>query len=746
MRTWTLKSRSPPTYDHTIIHTATGFVNAITSLPANGEFPQGLVVSGGQDQIIDARPPDSQTQKDPDRLLIGHAGNICALDTSKDAKQPYLVSGSWDCSARIWDVHEGRELAVLEPHEASVWAVLAFDESTVVTGAADQMIRVFSKTGKLQNEFKASDEPVRAICRVDAKVWHGAVIATAGNDQLIKLWTASGEQVATLVGHENFIYSLDSLPSGELVSSGEDRTVRIWKDNECIQTITHPAISVWSVAARPNGDIITGASDKIVRVFTRDKDRVAEASVLEAFTQSVSSSSIPQQAMNQDINKEKLPGPEFLTQKSGTKDSQVQMIREHDNSVSAYQWSAASSEWVKIGTVVDSAGSSGRKQEFQGKDYDFVFDVDIEDGKPPLKLPYNLSSNPYEAAQKFIANNELPISYLDQVANFIIQNTQGASLGQSSAPQGGADPWGSERRYRPDDNPATSASATATRTSAIPQKEPVTIVGGNFVMIAKKLEEFNTQLLSDGKKDIALNPSELSHLKANLKEVENAGNTNTPSSSKTLASFTDSIIKIVTTWPSAMRVPGFDVLRCLTQAYEPLTTQHDLTAVLQHSEAFTSPNINHAMLALRAIANLFPHPTGATYATSHFDALHALIAPLATPRPGTNRNVPIALATIYINYSVLLTTQPAAGGGSAVAARRAVALIGDLQRLLDDKSTVDGEVVYRGLVAIGTLARVPPVEGVALDGVALERAVRRCVDAANEPRIKSVGLEVLALL
>ena len=54
-----------------------------------------------------------------------------------------------------------------------------------------------------------------------------------------------------------------------------------------------------------------------------------------------------------------------------------------------------------------------------GGDYDYVFDVDIEDGKPPLKLPYNLSQSPCETATKFIENNNLPTSYLDQISNFI---------------------------------------------------------------------------------------------------------------------------------------------------------------------------------------------------------------------------------------------------------------------------------------------------------------------------------------
>ena len=44
--------------------------------------------------------------------------------------------------------------------------------------------------------------------------------------------------------------------------------------------------------------------------------------------------------------------------------------------------------WQKIGDVVDAVGS-GRKQLYKGKEYDYVFDVDVEEGKPPLKLPFN---------------------------------------------------------------------------------------------------------------------------------------------------------------------------------------------------------------------------------------------------------------------------------------------------------------------------------------------------------------------
>ena len=204
-----------------------------------------------------------------------------------------------------------------------------------MTGCADKLIRVFHPTGKLRRTIRGSTDVVRALCKLPANHTSGAQFASAGNDATIRLWTLEGVEVAQLHGHENFIYSLASLPSGELVSSSEDRTVRIWNGDQCVQTITHPAISVWSVAVcADNGDIVTGASDRIVRIFSRSKDRQAPPSVLQAFDESVKTSAIPQQSMG-NINKHDLPGPEFLQQKSGTKDGQVQMIKESNGSVEA---------------------------------------------------------------------------------------------------------------------------------------------------------------------------------------------------------------------------------------------------------------------------------------------------------------------------------------------------------------------------------------------------------------------------
>lgn len=101
---------------------------------------------------------------------------------------------------------------------------------------------------------------------------------------------------------------------------------------------------------------------------------------------------------------------------SGRKDGDVKMIIDHDT-IEAYQvgldqerlflffvkrcvsclycfftikWMESKGKWDKVGQVVDVIGNE-RKQLFQGKEYDYVFDVDLEDGQPLRKLPYRVT-------------------------------------------------------------------------------------------------------------------------------------------------------------------------------------------------------------------------------------------------------------------------------------------------------------------------------------------------------------------
>jgi hypothetical protein len=45
--------------------------------------------------------------------------------------------------------------------------------------------------------------------------------------------------------------------------------------------------------------------------------------------------------------------------------------------------------------------TSGKKL-YQGKEYDYVFDIEIDEPRCTLKLPFNIADDPYMTAQQFI--------------------------------------------------------------------------------------------------------------------------------------------------------------------------------------------------------------------------------------------------------------------------------------------------------------------------------------------------------
>ncbi|KAH7308721.1 WD40-repeat-containing domain protein [Stachybotrys elegans] len=732
VRLWRRDSNIPTNFNASLVSRGSEFVNSLAFVPATKDYPDGLVVSGGKDTIIEVKSPLRSQHDNAERLLVGHAHNVCALDVSP--KGDFLVSGGWDGQARVWEIGETWQTKLmLGGHEGmAVWAVLALDDHTVVTGCADKSIRIFDIRKSTANEVAPRStiyvpDVVRALCKVPEGHPSGAEIASASNDGVLRLWKLNGQQVGELHGHDSFVYCLASLPSGELVSAGEDRTVRIWRGSECVQTITHPAISVWTVAVnQETGDIVSGASDCVARVFTRHQGRVADKESLAEFEESIKKSSIPQQQMG-SINKEKLPGPDFLQNKSGTKEGQVQMIREGNGSITAHQWSMAQQQWVNVGTVVDAVGSTGKKVEHNGQSYDFVFDVDIEDGKPPLKLPYNLSENPYDRATKFLNDNELPLSYLDNVANFITENTKGHTLGQPSD-VGAADPLGTGSRYRPGDATREQES------SLIPQREYLSITAAKYEAIFNKIASINKNMIASGRKEAALNPTDLDSLDSLRQALEN---------SKAIPSKSlEVVVRITSSWPYSDRLPTLDLLRCMAR-YPTAAQFSDSRYGSLLDLAFSSlpsdfaPNENAVMMGCRIIANLFGSADGRSVVNSNAGKVIGFLEQIlgisgTEPIGRFNRNLLIAITTCAINMAVMSDKE------RLLTAEQRRRLAGLLGKILTEQS--DSEVLYRGLVALGTM--VPTSKEVIKD-LGVLGWIEAAVKDGSEDRVRKVADECM---
>lgn len=423
-----------------------------------------------------------------------------------------------------------------------------------------------------------------------------------------------------------------------------------------------------------------------------------------------------------------------------------------------------------MGTVVDAVGSSGKKAEYNGKSYDFVFDVDIEDGAPPLKLPYNLSENPYEAAMKFLGANELPMTYLDNVTNFIVENTKGATLGQSSAPAPGDFGTG---RYQPGDG---GEAPQPPAKKLLPLEGYLTLATAKFGPVAKKITSINATMISTGRKDFALNPTE----EATLGKVTGSLAKAIPSVPATVpgaaaAASTPSlefseheislVLKLVQKWQDNDRLPGLDLLRCMVTS--PVVAgladpsgQTVIDTALQaafYTSSGATINENCAMMAFRVITNLFTTAEGREVAyrqaekvVEHMECLvgvsnTAFKGPVGFPG---NRNVLVAVTTAALNYTVLgylvAKKKVTIGDGTTTVTPEVFGLMANvLSKIIKDQH--DAEVSYRALAALGTLAAAGGAE--AIKALGAEDAVRAASkDANTEQRVRSIANECLALL
>jgi len=265
-------------------------------------------------------------------------------------------------------------------------------------------------------------------------------------------------------------------------------------------------------------------------------------------------------------------------------------------------------------------------------------------------------------------------------------------------------------------------------------------------MMQKKIEELNQKLITNGQKELSLNPTELSVLQSMRKHLESSGATK---SSQDIPGGLDLAIKLSTIWPYSDRLPGLDLLRLLAVA--PMTAEYshprfgNIVTILSASVAEQSPPAeNHVMMAIRAFVNLFESPAGRALAASSFNDIQSLTTSLLSSTK--NRNLLVAATTLWINYAVLFTSLGDDEEVSADSFEHSLALVDALCAVLKEQN--DSEVVYRAMVALGTVLSLDDdeVTSAAKDVYGVESSVQTAVAKATDPRIKNVAAEIRGLL
>lgn len=243
-----------------------GLLWAVTFAPGD----EVLTVGGS-----DARLWDLKSGRE--RISFSPHGAVASARFSPDNQ--WVVTGSWDNSAKIWDVQSGRAVMKLEGgHDGFVnSAVFSPDGRYVLTAGDDGAVvlwEVRDANGKpaasatIKQKIQAHQDRVRfaGFSR------DGLSIVTASADKTARLWKAdTGEHIRAFTGHAWAVLSADFSKDGtRLITGSDDNSAKVWDvaTGECLLTLSGHTAPVASVVFAPDGArVLTGSQDQAAKLW-----------------------------------------------------------------------------------------------------------------------------------------------------------------------------------------------------------------------------------------------------------------------------------------------------------------------------------------------------------------------------------------------------------------------------------------------------------------------------------------------
>ncbi len=140
-----------------------------------------------------------------------------------------LASGSFDTTAKLWDVATRRELAQLATCECRPVSAVAYapDGKTVAIGTDEPAITLYdAATGKKKSTLSGHADAVHCL----AYAPDGLTLASGSKDGTVRLWDpATGALKRVLDKHTGPVHAVAFAPDGKrLATAGEDATVNVW--------------------------------------------------------------------------------------------------------------------------------------------------------------------------------------------------------------------------------------------------------------------------------------------------------------------------------------------------------------------------------------------------------------------------------------------------------------------------------------------------------------------------------------
>jgi WD40 repeat protein len=178
----------------------------------------------------------------------------------------YMLTASWDKTARLCEVESGREVRRFEGHSKRVRsAIFSSDGKYVLTASDDKTARLWElESGREVRRFEGhSDGLISAIFSPD-----GRYTLTTSEDKTARLWELeSGREVRRFEGHSDSVQSAIFSSDGKYVlTASRDRTARLWEVESGQEVRRFEGHSFWvnSAIFSPDGRYILSSSAELV--------------------------------------------------------------------------------------------------------------------------------------------------------------------------------------------------------------------------------------------------------------------------------------------------------------------------------------------------------------------------------------------------------------------------------------------------------------------------------------------------
>lgn len=373
---------------------------------------------GSHDHDVYCFTADEST---PVAVLRGHNGPVSAL--AADSGSGHVLSGSWDMTAILW--HDNQKVRILTGHSQSILAVDFLGSDYLLTGSADKSIKCWTKgQAELKETFFGHEDAVRGLQVINADLF-----MSCSNDGSLRRWSLSRGLVKTYHCHDQYVYAMtwvtaDAKSEQEkigFISCSEDRTAKVFIRGKLVQVIPVPSETLWSVISTSGTEIAIATSSGRVFLFSSNPEKRADQELIQVYQALFDQISI---SPTEKGGRPLLPSTEMLPE---TTDEGEKGLVVNGENTDVYMYLRQmpvqkAGGWIKIGFMKGSDAKSMNKNEFEGKLYDYLINVDMEDGQPLLKLPFNVGDDPKEAAIAFVSRHSLPSTYIDTIEQFIISN------------------------------------------------------------------------------------------------------------------------------------------------------------------------------------------------------------------------------------------------------------------------------------------------------------------------------------